>query len=489
MDFKEKNIYELPSWISGLVNLRTVNLRNSKIKLDDLKKLSNLKNLEIVDISKNNFFPSNNRALSKILENWQHLNEINLSYTGGNQNDYSYISNLKYLKKIDLSGNNISSIDTLSMTKLERLTHINLSNNKITGDLSPSFLPKNSLINLNISNNNISRFIFSGNIPNLTSLNLSGNKNILLDDQYGGIFVLKKLKNIVFEKTAKIPLGLLSKSDKWKNKNKISYLPKMKVIPAGEYIMGCSKDSSKHCTKDEMPAHKVKLKSFEIGIYEVSNFEYNLCVKDKKCEAKSGEDNRPVQNTSWDDAIDYIIWLNSNTGKEYRLPSEAEWEYVAKSSGNNLFSFGGKIGLNNANCANCNSRWDNKSTSPVGSFSPNKYGIYDMHGNVWEWVMDCPHAYLPIDDHGSPWVENEGGIECSKKRIVRGGSYKTNSETLISWNRAYANKNQNIWDCPDYFSNSSFNWDSDYGDPCYHTYHGSIGFRVARSLPLANIEH
>lgn len=415
-----------------------------------------------------------------MLKNWQNLNEINLSYTGGNQDNYSYISNLKYLKKIDLSGNNISSIENIAMNRLERLTHIEISNNKITGDLSPSFLPKKSLISLDISNNNISKFRFSGNIPNLASLNLSGNKNIVLDDQYGGIFVLKKLKNIVFEKTATIPLGLLSKSDKWKSNNKVSYIPKMNIIPAGEYMMGCTIDGSKHCTKDETPTHKVKLKSFEMGVYEISNSEYNLCVKDKKCKAKSGKNNRPVQSISWDDAIDYIIWLNSNTGKKYRLPTESEWEYVAKSGGNDPFSFGGKIGINKANCADCKSRWDNKTTSPVGSFSKNKFGIYDIHGNVWEWVKDCPYAYLENIDNGSPWIENEGGVDCTTKRIIRGGGYQSSSEELISWNRAYANPKGRTWDRPSSFTSSKFYWSDSYKS--YRDNINSIGFRIARSI-------
>ena len=123
---------------------------------------------------------------------------------------------------------------------------------------------------------------------------------------------------------------------------------------------------------------------------------------------------------SWDDAKEYIAWLTRITGKEYRLLTEAEWEYAARAGATTAYSWGDEIGDGNANCDGCASHWDNKQTAPVGSFKPNAFGLYDMHGNVYEWVEDPWHdnySGAPVD--GSAWLE---GGEASR-RVVRGGSW------------------------------------------------------------------
>ena len=124
-------------------------------------------------------------------------------------------------------------------------------------------------------------------------------------------------------------------------------------------------------------------------------------------------------NVNWDDAQAYVKWLSRMTGKKYRLLSEAEWEYAARAGTTTAYYWGDEIGKNNANCHRCGSQWDNLKTSPVGSFKPNLFGLYDMAGNVWQWVHDCDHAdYKGAPTDGLAWTTGDCG-----RRIVRGGSW------------------------------------------------------------------
>ena len=124
-------------------------------------------------------------------------------------------------------------------------------------------------------------------------------------------------------------------------------------------------------------------------------------------------------NVSWNDATEYVAWLSSQTGAEYRLPSEAEWEYAARAGSATKYSWGNEIGGNRANCGgdNCGDQW--AYTAPVGSFAPNAFGLHDMHGNVIEWVEDClnaSYAGAPVD--GSAWLSGNCAV-----RVLRGGSW------------------------------------------------------------------
>ncbi len=132
-----------------------------------------------------------------------------------------------------------------------------------------------------------------------------------------------------------------------------------------------------------------------------------------------GKRDRPVINVNWDDAQVYVRWLSTMTGKEYRLLSEAEWEYAARAGTKTAFYWGDEIDKENANCYRCENEWSKVKTSPVGSFKPNPFGLFDMAGNVWQWVQDCWHEDYngaPID--GSAWKTGD----C-EKRVVRGGSW------------------------------------------------------------------
>ena len=186
--------------------------------------------------------------------------------------------------------------------------------------------------------------------------------------------------------------------------------PELVVVPSGSYMMGSpSSESGRY--DNEGPVHRVRIgRPFAVGVYEVTFGEWDACVSGGGCgryrpsDEGWGRGRRPVINVSWDNAKAYVGWLSRKTGEEYRLLSESEWEYVARAGTRTAYWWGDEIGRNRANCRDCGSRWDGKQTAPVGSFSANGFGLYDVHGNVWEWVEDC-------------W---EG--DCGR-RVLRGGSW------------------------------------------------------------------
>lgn len=203
--------------------------------------------------------------------------------------------------------------------------------------------------------------------------------------------------------------------------------PEMVVIPAGKFQMGhpSSERRSKYGYA-ETPVHQVNISQFAIGKYEVTFEEYDIFAdatgRDRPKDGgwrRWGRGSRPVIKVSWDDANAYVKWLSMHTGKYYRLPSESEWEYAARAGTTTSYWWGDDIGGDNANCDGCGSSWDNKKTAPVGSFNANPFGLFDVHGNVWEWVEDCGHEYYdgaPTD--GSAWVKDG---DCDR-RVVRGGA-------------------------------------------------------------------
>ncbi len=216
---------------------------------------------------------------------------------------------------------------------------------------------------------------------------------------------------------------------------RLPFEPEMVSIPPGNFLMG-SPESEAERDSDEGPQHEVTIDyAFEIGKYEVTFDEYDVFAKQTNRQLPDdegwGRGNRPVINVSYDDAQVYVQWLSKETGKKYRLPTEAEWEYAARAGSTTAYWWGDDIGQNNAVCHNCGSQWDGKQTAPVGSFSTNTFGLYDTAGNVWEWTQDCWHADYqgaPVD--GSAWLEANGG-ECDR-RVVRGGSWNINPQYLRS---------------------------------------------------------
>ena len=213
--------------------------------------------------------------------------------------------------------------------------------------------------------------------------------------------------------------------------------PELVVLPAGSYTMG-SRSGEKGRDSDEGPALRVRIgEPFAVGVHEVTFAEWEACRRGGGCSRNPGDGgwgrgNRPVMNVSWDDAKSYVGWLSRKTGEGYRLLSESEWEYAARGGATTRYHWGDAIGRNRANCSGCGSRSDSRKTSPVGSFSPNAYGLHDVHGNVWEWVEDCWHSsYAGAPPDGSAWTRRG---DCSS-RVLRGGSWYSIPEFLRSASR------------------------------------------------------
>ena len=209
----------------------------------------------------------------------------------------------------------------------------------------------------------------------------------------------------------------------------------MVVIPVGAYRMGDLNDKGEI---DESPVRTVNIRPFRLGKHEVTFDQWDACVADGGCngyrpnDAGWGRGDRPVIYVSWDDVHSFIDWLNSKTAGKYRLPSEAEWEYAARAGTTTDYSWGDSIGTGQAACDGCGSPFDAQRTAPVGSFSPNNFGLHEMHDNVGEWVEDCWHEnYQGAPDDGSAWTT---GGNCNY-RVVRGGSWLDVPSGLRASNR------------------------------------------------------
>jgi formylglycine-generating enzyme required for sulfatase activity len=204
------------------------------------------------------------------------------------------------------------------------------------------------------------------------------------------------------------------------------FCPEMVVVPAGSFTMG-SPDTETGRDTDEGPPHPVTIaEPFAVSKYEVTFDEWDTCVTygscDKGSDANWGRGPRPIIYVTWGDAQRYVAWLGQMTGEPYRLLTEAEYEYAARAHTQTPFSWGEDIKLNGramADCNGCGSKWDNIQTAPVGAFLANGFGLYDMAGNVWEWVQDCYHSsYRGAPADGSAWTSGDCNL-----RVVRGGSW------------------------------------------------------------------
>jgi formylglycine-generating enzyme required for sulfatase activity len=246
--------------------------------------------------------------------------------------------------------------------------------------------------------------------------------------------------------------------------------PEMVVVPAGEFKMG-SPDSEPDRYDNEGPQHSVRLeKAIAVGRFEVTFDEWGACVAARACSESSdvgwGRGKRPVINVNHRQATAYATWLTSSTGKNYRLLSEAEWEYSARAGAEGPHNWKGsaKQACAHANVSDRRVRAKHKSreifdcddgfaeTAPVGHYKANALGLHDMLGNVWEWVADCDNAgYAGAPADGSAWMTGD----CSR-RMFRGGSWYSNPGEVRLAQR-----------------------DSDLETASF----SDLGFRVARTLP------
>lgn len=224
-------------------------------------------------------------------------------------------------------------------------------------------------------------------------------------------------------------------------------LPEMVNIPAGTFTMGCIPERDvveglDKCPNDELPAYEAEVTAFKIGKYEVTFDEWDVCTKAQVCphvdDQGRGRGRRPVNNVSWNDVQVYLQWLIEKTGTIYRLPSEKEWEYAARlGSTTTAYSWGNSMDSTRANCSeySCKDGYDYPAT--VASFSASNSGLYDIHGNVWEWVTDCYYAnYI----HAAS-SKNLASNENCPQRVFRGGSWISSKEYLRSAFRNHGESN------------------------------------------------
>ncbi len=208
-------------------------------------------------------------------------------------------------------------------------------------------------------------------------------------------------------------------------------IPQTVVVPGGTFRMGSLNDWGeggknylahgpyKYCANLEIdeidygcytfPVHTVTVPSFAVGVYEVTNAQWNACVAGGACRPSpyaidATEPNHPVWFASWNEVQVYLAWLSERTGVRYRLPSEAEWEYAARAGTTTLYHTGNTISTDQANFGD-----HYGGITPVGSFAPNAFGLYDVHGNVAEWVQDCRNAfnYVGAPADGSAWESSD----------------------------------------------------------------------------------
>ena len=239
--------------------------------------------------------------------------------------------------------------------------------------------------------------------------------------------------------------------------------PELVVVPSGSFMMG-SPESEWGRFNNEGPQRRVTMtEAFAVGVYEVTFGEWDACVKAGGCNGYEpsgegwGRGGRPVINVSWEDARAYVKWLSQRTGKRYRLLSESEWEYVARAGSMEPFHTGATISAEQANYDSSYTYGSGQKgryrgrTVQVGTFSPNAFGLHEVHGNVWEWTQDCwneDYTGAPTDSRA--WETGE----C-KQRVLRGGSWGD-----VPWLLRSADRGKN---------------EPGIRDP-------KIGFRIARTL-------
>lgn len=196
--------------------------------------------------------------------------------------------------------------------------------------------------------------------------------------------------------------------------------PVLISLPGGSYTMGSNSGDP-----SEKPAHHVSINgAYAIGKYEVTVEQWNACVEAGGCPRITSEANRspsaPVRDVSWDDAQQYVKWLTKVSGKTYRLPTEAEWEFAARGGTSSRYWWGEQMRPGKANCKDCGEPWSQDGPANVGSFAANPFGLHDVNGSVWEWVSDCWHnSYKGAPNDGRNW-----DAPACHERVIRGGSWR-----------------------------------------------------------------
>ena len=213
----------------------------------------------------------------------------------------------------------------------------------------------------------------------------------------------------------------------------------MILIPAGKFVMGSPASEKGHRVNETQ--HEVTLtKPFYMGKYEVTQDQWDAVMVNNRSFYRGPK--LPVTSVSWENCQEFIKKLNAKTSGGYRLPTEAEWEYSCRAGTTTAYSYGDSITKNDSNV-------EGLSTKVVGSYKPNAFGLYDMHGNVWEWCEDWKV------DYPKEAVIDPKGPEAGKNRVLRGGSF-----TGVGMHSRSAN----------WFDNLPSTWNIDY-----------LGFRLAKT--------
>jgi formylglycine-generating enzyme required for sulfatase activity len=260
------------------------------------------------------------------------------------------------------------------------------------------------------------------------------------------------------------------------NLPRLFFEPQMIHIPAGAFIMGSNEDQIQQVVetgveperlKREFPQHLVELSDYYIGKYPVTNREYQAFIMETGFQPPAGWDefrypkdkgDHPVVNVSWEASTEYCKWLSEKTGKEYRLPTEAEWEKAARGTNGRVFPWGNKFDRNRCNTGEAKL----SDTMPVGQYSPrgdSPYGCADMSGNIWEWCADWFNE-TEYEDRIGIVVRDPRGPETGEYRVLRGGSF------ILGQSEAR---------CASRFRLKPFYW-------------FDFGFRVAMSMPPAETD-
>jgi formylglycine-generating enzyme required for sulfatase activity len=223
----------------------------------------------------------------------------------------------------------------------------------------------------------------------------------------------------------------------------------MVAIPAGRYRMGAARNDPE-AQDEELGGTERPVAAFELSAHEITAGQWQLCVNDGACPppAQPAESSvMPVTGISWDAAVAYTAWLSQKTGRQYRLPTEAEWEYAARAGAGTVFPWGDRLGQRNAHCGQCGTLDAYPRFAPVGSY-PARRGLYDMVGDAYEWVADC---WTP--NHRQPLPPPRAAC---RDKVQKGGAFDTLEADVRPVARTYGDRAT-----PD----------------------ARVGFRVARQLP------
>jgi formylglycine-generating enzyme required for sulfatase activity len=211
----------------------------------------------------------------------------------------------------------------------------------------------------------------------------------------------------------------------------------MIAVPAGTFVMGSVPEAG---FQNGTPPHRVSVAAFRLGATEVTFAQYDAFAvaagRDRPPDEGWGRGSRPVIHVSWADIHAFIDWLNAASGRQFRLPTEAEWEYAARAGSTSLYSWGDSVDHARVNNSVDDGIDQWAFTAPVGQFEPNAFGLYDMLGNAWEFVQDCRHpTYEGAPADGSAWLAG-----ACDSRIVRGGSWGSTSRGVQTAARGAASE-------------------------------------------------